>query len=80
MAWTPPKPAETYDVLVKQFRALCALHASVEAQLRAIQMDKHRENQARAQLDGERAANAVLTDEIDRLLAEIDGLHAKAAA
>lgn len=75
MSWTPPKPAETYDALVKQFRALCALHASVEAQLRSIQWDQHREMQARAQLDGERAANQVLTDEIDRLLAENDGLR-----
>lgn len=80
MAWTPPQPAETYDSLVKQFRALCSLHASVEAQLRSIQWDKHREMQARAQLDGERAANAVLTDEIDRLLAENDKLRERVSA
>lgn len=80
MAWTPPKPAETYETLVKQFRALCALHASVEAQLRTIQWDQHREMQARAQLDGERAANQVLTNEIDRLLAENDHLRKRVSA
>ena len=77
MAWTPPKPAETYDALVKQFRALCSLHASIEAQLRHYQMDQHYENRARAMIEGERAANQVLTDEIDRLLNEIEQLRTK---
>lgn len=77
MAWTAPKPADNYDTLVKQFRALCAFTASIEAQLRHYQMDQHYENQARSQIDGERAANQVLTDEIDRLLAEIEQLRAK---
>ena len=80
MAWTPPKPFETYEMLLRQFRALCVVHASVEAQLLAIQMDQHREMQARAQLDGERAANKLLTDEIDRLLAENDDLHTRLVA
>ena len=75
MAWTPPKPAETYDVLVKQFRALCAFTASIEAQLRHYQMDQHYETRARSQIEGERAANQVLTDEIDRLLGEIEQLR-----
>lgn len=78
MAWTVPKPAENYDTLVKQFRALCALTASFEAQLRHYQKDKHYEQQARSQIEGERAANQVLTDEIDRLLAEIEQLRTKA--
>jgi hypothetical protein len=73
--WTPPKPAETYDSLVKQFRALCALTASFEAQLRRYQMDHHAEVTARSQIEGERAANQILTNEIDRLLAEIDELR-----
>lgn len=74
MAWTPPKPADNYDALVKQFRALCSFTASIEAQLRYFQNDHHREIMARAQLDGERAANQVLTNEIDRLLSEIKKL------
>lgn len=78
MAWTVPKPAENYETLAKQFRALCAFTASIEAQLRHIQMDQHYENQARSQIEGERAANQVLTDEIDRLLAEIERLRTKA--
>ncbi len=73
--WTPPKPAETYDSLVKQFRALCSLTASFEAQLRHYQHDHHCEVTARAQIEGERAANQILTNEIDRLLAEIDQLR-----
>ena len=77
MAWTPPKPAETYDTLVKQFRALCAFTASIEAQLRHYQMDQHREVTARAQIEGERAANQALSDEIDRLLCEIEKLRTK---
>lgn len=75
--WKPPKPAETYDSLVRQFRALCSLTASFEAQLRHYQMDHHAEVTARAQIDGERAANQILTDEIDRLLAEIEQLRSK---
>ena len=75
MAWTPPKPAENYETLVKQFRALCAFTASIEAQLRHFQMDQHYENQARAQIDGERAANQALTDEIVRLCVEIEQLR-----
>jgi hypothetical protein len=62
MAWTPPKPAETYDALVKQFRALCAFTASIEAQLRHYQMDGHRETQARAQLDGDRVGQRTESD------------------
>ena len=77
MAWTPPKPADSYDSLVKQFRALCAFTASIEAQLRHFQMDQHYETKARSQIEGERAANQVLTDEIDRLLAEIEHLRTK---
>ena len=77
MAWTPPKPADSYDSLVKQFRALCAFTASIEAQLRHFQMDQHYETKARSQIEGERAANQVLTDEIDRLLAEIERLRTK---
>lgn len=77
MAWTPPKPADSYDALVKQFRALCAFTASIEAQLRHFQMDQHYETKARSQIEGERAANQVLTDEIDRLLAEIEQLRTK---
>lgn len=77
MAWTPPKPADSYDSLVKQFRALCAFTASIEAQLRHYQMDQHHETKARSQIEGERAANQVLTDEIDRLLAEIERLRTK---
>lgn len=77
MAWTPPKPADSYDALVKQFRALCAFTASIEAQLRHYQMDEHYETKARSQIEGERAANQVLTDEIDRLLAEIEQLRTK---
>jgi len=77
MAWTPPKPADSYDSLVKQFRALCAFTASIEAQLRHFQMDQHYETKARSQIEGERAANQVLTDEIDRLLAEIEQLRTK---
>jgi len=75
MTWTPPKPGETYDSLIKQFRALCALTASFEAQLCHYQMDQHRETTARSQVDGERAANQVLTDEIDRLLEENERLR-----
>lgn len=75
MAWTPPKPAGTYDTLVKQFGALCAFTASIEAQLRYHQMDEHRETQARAQVDGERAANAILTAEIERLQLDVEELR-----
>jgi hypothetical protein len=79
MAWTPPKPAATYDTLLKQFRALCTLHAAVEAQLRTYQDDNRREMKARAQLDGERAANQFLTNELDGLLEEIDRLRSTLA-
>jgi len=75
VAWTPPKPADTYDTLVKQFRALCALTASIEAQLRYYQMDQHRETTARAQVESERAVNEVLTAEIERLHMDIEELR-----
>lgn len=75
--WTPPQPAATYDSLVKQFRALCSLTASFEAQLRHYQKDHHSEVTARSQIEGERAANQILTNEIDRLLAEIETLRAR---
>lgn len=78
MAWTAPKPAENYETLAKQFRVRVRRTASIEAQLRHFQMDQHYENQARSQIEGERAANQVLTDEIDRLLAEIERLRTKA--
>ncbi len=79
MAWTPPKPAATYDTLLKQFRALCTLHAAVEAELRTYQDANRREMKARAQLYSERAANQFLTNQIDGLLEEIDRLRSTLA-
>jgi uncharacterized protein YlxW (UPF0749 family) len=79
MAWTPPKPAATYDTLLTQFRALCTLHAAVEAELRTYQDANRREMKARAQLVSERAANQFLTNEIDGLLEEIDRLRSTLA-
>lgn len=65
--WKPPEPAKTYELLERQFRALCSLTSSFEAQLRFYQKQTHDERLARSQIEGERAANQVLTDEIERL-------------
>lgn len=78
-----PRPAPSYlsaplspnyEGLATQFRAMRTLAATFEAQLGAYQDDARAEFHARAQLEGERAANAALTDEVERLTNEVERL------
>jgi hypothetical protein len=61
------KLADDYDTLAKQCRAMISVLASVEARLRFYEKEKQLEYWARLNIESERAANEVLTDEIDRL-------------
>lgn len=61
------KPAETYDSLLKQFFALKTLVVCTEARLSYYENERSLEHLARVQLESERAANEILTNEVERL-------------
>jgi hypothetical protein len=69
--------ADDYDTLARQCRAMISVLASVEAQLRFYQKQERLEYLARLNIESERAANEVLTDEIDRLNKIIQDLKSR---
>jgi hypothetical protein len=77
MGWQDVPLHEDYAGLAKQFRALRVITASFESQLRTYQHGAHAERKARDSLDSERAANAMLTDEVERLNVLVSQLQAR---
>lgn len=76
MSWKTAEPHTNRDTLAGQFRALRTLAICLEARLAHYEKEWYMEHRARADLEGERAINEILTNRIDALEAAIDAVFA----
>lgn len=76
MSWKTAPLADNYNDLARQFRALRTFAVCQEARLNHYENVRHMEHLAQAQIEGERAANAMLTEEVERLNALLDARRA----